>query len=215
MWLVWGPVGPGSRERELPGSSRTNPQLSPAPLLHRRSVVVFDLDGTLLDSDDALLAPFRALGVDLAEVRMGSVVGAECARLGVSVDDYVARYDTAAVQPFSGVSELLAGLSRWAICSNKHQTSGRAELTRLDWCPEAALFTDAFDGGPKAVGPVLEALGISALQAVYVGDTDTDRRCAREADVPFVLAAWNPRAVAEPGDIVLYEPAELLDLLRG
>jgi phosphoglycolate phosphatase-like HAD superfamily hydrolase len=178
-------------------------------------VVVFDLDGTLLDSDDALLAPFRALGVDLADVRMGSVVGEECERLGVSVEDYVALYDPSSVEPFAGVEELLAGLLRWAVCSNKHPVSGQAELARLGWEPEVAMFTDAFGGGPKSAGPVLERLGVPSRDAIYVGDTATDRRCAGEADLPFVLAAWNPRAVAAPGDIVLHEPAGLLELLRG
>ena len=176
-------------------------------------MIVFDLDGTLLDSDEALLAPFRSLGVDLADVRMGSVVGEECERLGVSVDEYVGLYDVTAVRPFPGVDELLSGLGRWAVCSNKHPASGRAELARLGWEPEVALFTDAFGGGQKAARPVLEALGVSSGDAVYVGDTGTDRACARDAELPFVLAAWNPRAVAAEGDVVVHDPVELLALL--
>jgi phosphoglycolate phosphatase-like HAD superfamily hydrolase len=175
-----------------------------------RSVVVFDLDGTLLDSDAALLAPFAAMGIDLGDVRMGSVVGAECARLGVDVDDYVTRYDTEVVQPFDGVGELLAGVGRWAVCSNKHPRSGHAELARLGWHPEVAMFTDAFDGGPKAVAPVLAALGVDPDDAVFVGDTAHDRATASTAGVPFVLAGWNPRAEAADGDIVVRRPQDLL-----
>lgn len=188
--------------------------LSGAAALAGREVVVFDLDGTLLDSDDELLAPFAAMGVDLADVRMGSVVGAECARLGVDVDEYVTRYDTDAARPFPGVEDLLAGLVRWAVCSNKHPVSGRAELARLGWEPEVAMFTDAFGGGPKEVTPVLEALHASPREALYVGDTDHDRVSAARAGVPFVLAAWNPRTAASEGDVVVEHPAELLSLLR-
>lgn len=184
-----------------------------AVTLRGRTVVIFDLDGTLLDSDAALLAPFAALGVDLADVRMGSVVGAECARLGVDVEDYVNRYDVEAVDPFDGAEALLAGLDRWALCSNKHPVSGRAELARLGWAPEVAYFTDAFDGGPKALGPVIDAMGVSAADVVFVGDTAHDRACAVAAGVPFVLAGWNPRAEAATGDVVLDHPEDLLELL--
>ena len=61
-----------------------------APRLAR--VVVFDLDGTLLDSDEALVAPFLALGVEREAIGFGEPVGEACRRLGVRVDDYVARY---------------------------------------------------------------------------------------------------------------------------
>ena len=70
----------------------------------------------------------------------------------------MAAYDTEVVQPYPGAAELVARLDRWAVCSNKHQDSGRAELARLGWQPEVALFTDAFDG-PKALAPVLERHG--------------------------------------------------------
>lgn len=173
---------------------------------------VFDLDGTLLDSDAALTDAFVALGVPAGSVTYGHVLADECRRLGLAVDDYVAAYDTAAARPFPGVEELVAGLDRWALCSNKHPASGRAELARLGWRPEVALFADAFDG-PKCLGPVLEALGVAADDVAFVGDTAHDRRSAAEAGVPFGLAAWNPRARAEPGEAVLSEPGAVVPWL--
>jgi HAD superfamily hydrolase (TIGR01549 family) len=177
-------------------------------------VAVFDLDGTLLDSDRALVAAFVALGVAEERVSFGHVLADECARLGLSVDDYLAAYDETLAQPFAGASALVAGLDRWAVCSNKHAHSGRAELARLGWAPEVALFNDAFDG-PKRLEPVLDALGLGADQIVFVGDTAHDRACAAEVGARFALAGWNRRAVAEPGEVVLARPAELADLLEG
>jgi phosphoglycolate phosphatase-like HAD superfamily hydrolase len=176
------------------------------------SIAVCDLDGTLLDSDAALLAPFLALGVPAERIGFGRPVDEECVRHGVSVDDYLARYDTEVVQPFPGVAEVVARLDRWAVCSNKHPVSGRAELTRLRWHTEVALFTDAFDG-PKTLGPVLTALGVGPPEVVFLGDTAHDRACARDAGATFALAAWNPRARPEVGDIVLARPEQLLELL--
>jgi phosphoglycolate phosphatase-like HAD superfamily hydrolase len=177
--------------------------------------VLFDLDGTLLDSDLALLAPFAALGVSDADLPpLGLPLGAACERAGISVADYLDRYDTAQAQPFAGVDAMVRQLDRWAVCSNKERSSGRAELERLGWSPTVALFSDDFDGAPKALDPVLLALELLPADAVFIGDTDHDRACARLADVAFALAGWNPRTVAEPDDLVLTEPAEVLALLR-
>lgn len=170
-------------------------------------IPVFDLDGTLLDSDAALVAPFVALGVPPDRVTFGHVLADECARLGIGLDDYLAAYDTDAAPPFPGVADLVAGLGRWAVCSNKHPTSGWAELERLGWTPEVVLFADAFSG-PKHLGPVLEALGVGPADVVFVGDTDHDRACAATLGVPFGLAAWNPRTRARPGDELLATPAD-------
>jgi phosphoglycolate phosphatase-like HAD superfamily hydrolase len=95
------------------------------------------------------------------------------------------------------------------VCSNKHPVSGRAELARLGWTPEVACFTDAFGGGPKRLAPVLGALDLRGDQVLFVGDTGHDRACAVEAGARFALAAWNPRTVPEPGDVVLATPAAL------
>ena len=58
-----------------------------------RRLPIFDLDGTLLDSDEALVAPFLSLGVARDDIGFGEPVDEACRRLGVSTDDYVARYD--------------------------------------------------------------------------------------------------------------------------
>ena len=175
----------------------------------RPTVAVCDLDGTLLDSDAALVAPFLALGVTEDAIGRGRPVEEECARHGVAVERYIDLYDTTVVRPYPGVDALVAGLGRWAVCSNKHPVSGRAELARLGWRPEVALFTDAF-AGPKRLRPVLDALGVDAGEIVFLGDTDHDRTCAAEVGAAFALAAWNPLAVPQDGDIVLDRPEALL-----
>lgn len=178
----------------------------------KRRIAIFDLDGTLLDTDAALAGAFVALGVPAEDVTFGHTLVDECNRLGISVEAYLDAYDTSSARPFPGVDELLGRLDRWALCSNKVGRSARIELARLGWRPEVALFAEDF-GGPKRLGPVLAALAADAEDVIFVGDTDHDRRCAREVGVTFALAAWNPRAAPLADDVALGHPAELLELL--
>jgi HAD superfamily hydrolase (TIGR01549 family) len=178
------------------------------------ALVLFDLDGTLLDTDEALRGAFVALGVAPEAVTFGHVLADECARLGLSLEAYLDAYDTDIARPFPGVEAMLAQLPSWALCSNKHPVSGHAELERLGWEPVGAWFADAF-GGPKRLDVVLDALDLDAAGVVYVGDTDHDREAAAAVGCRFVLAGWNPRVRARPGDEVATTPAEVLRAAAG
>ena len=162
------------------------------------------------------MLPFVALGVPRGEITFGHVLVDECARLGISLDEYLDAYDMGAARPFDGVDALLGELGarrvRWSVCSNKVKRCGLAELDRLGWRPEVALFAEDF-GGPKRLGPVLDAMRVDGSGVVFVGDTAHDRACASEVGARFALAGWNPRAASGDGDAVLASPAELLALL--
>ena len=177
-------------------------------------IPVFDLDGTLLDSDDALVAPFLALGVPAERVPFGLPLADACALVGVTVEDYLGAYDSGFAAPFPGVSEMIAALPRWAVCSNKLGTYARREIESLGWRPDVALFAEEF-GGPKRLQPVLDALDAGPAEVFFVGDSEYDRQCARDAGVRFGLAGWNARAPVRSGDVVLNEPADLLRLLEA
>lgn len=176
-------------------------------------VPVFDLDGTLLDSDEALVAPFVASGVAVEDVHRGRPLAEECAAHGVAVADFLAAYDTDAAPPFPGVEAMLAEVGEWGACSNKHPESARAELARLGWSPAAAHFAGDDHTG-KDLGRVIRDLGVGPDDAVFVGDTEHDRLAARMAGCTFVLAAWNPRVEATGEGLVAHHPSEVPALLR-
>ena len=177
-------------------------------------LVVFDFDGTLVDSDEALLVPFDQMGIDRSDVVMGSAVAEECERLAISMQAYVDAYDTEIVQPYVGVPELLTSLPRWAVLSNKHPDSAIAELVRLQWQPEALMCADAFGWAHKSLVPMLEALALTPRDVVMVGDSAGDLRCATEVGCRFIWAGWNARvAAASPTGEVAGTPGELLSAL--
>ena len=173
--------------------------------------MIFDLDGTLIDSDTALVETFLRLGVPRHEISFGHAIEVECARLGLTVDDYIEAYDDEATQPYPGVSDMLAGVGEWSICSNKARASAHAELVRFRWRPRAAMFADDFGGRPKELGPLLDLLGVEPATVVFIGDTDHDEHCARHAGTDFRWAGWNPRVPAGPD--VLAQPSDVLSLL--
>ena len=177
----------------------------------RFEIAAFDLDGTLLDSDQALIEPFVFLGVPRDEISFGHPIEVECARLGLDVADYAAAYDENAAKPFAGVEKLIDGLESWGVCSNKTRSSATAELSRLGWRPTVALFADDFGGAPKELGPVIDRLGVAPERVLFVGDTAHDLRCADDVGAGFRWAGWNPRVVAD--DRVLDQPADVLELL--
>ena len=187
-------------------TQQTHPRPTASP------VAVFDLDGTLIDSDAPLLGAFEALGVPAESVTWGHVVADECQRLGISLQEYLEAYDLNAAQPFDGAAELVEALDRWGVVSNKHPDLGYPELQRLGWTPEVALFSDAFDG-PKQLGPALTAMGLDAHNVLFVGDTSHDRACAHGVGARFAWAGWNPRATPDSGDTVLTHPAQVLEVL--
>lgn len=181
----------------------------------RYDAVVFDFDGTLVDSDDALVDAFVALGVPRSTITFGHAIAEECQRLGLDLDAYAAAYDEEVVKPYPGVDEVVAHLGRWAVCSNKHPRSATAELQRLGWTPEVVMCADAFDWAHKTLGPVLRALDLAPARVAMVGDTEGDLRCALDAGCNMYWAGWNPRVPASvPEGVRLETPAQLLDLYR-
>ena len=180
-----------------------------------RLVPLFDFDGTLVDSDVALTAPWHALGVDPDRSRRSACRSVEaCERAGVTVAAYLEHYDIAGRPPFPGVVELLVQPRSVGPGVEQGAASGRRELERLGWTPEVALFSDDFGGAREAARPAARQLDLTADEVVFVGDTAHDRACAAAVGARFALAGWNPCAGRRrTGRLVLLAPSDLLDLL--
>lgn len=182
--------------------------------------VIFDLDGTLIDSAPAILASFRAafeaagrepavaidesiIGPPLAEtlaLLSGSRDAATIADLGAR---FAAVYDTTgllATEPYPGVGDMLHRLAaegrRLHIATNKRIVPTRKILAHLGWdglfetVYALDLFTPRLPDKAAMIGRLLADRGIPAEEAVYVGDREEDGLSADANRLPFLAATW-------------------------
>lgn len=192
-------------------------------------VLVWDLDGTLVDSVDDLatalnnvLRPRNLPLADRAEVTRLVGNGArvllerafaaraapfEDEALDAFLLDYTA-HAAVLTQPFPGVRDALATMADagwvFAVCTNKPEGAARALLDALGLTP---LF-QAIGGGdsfptrkpdPAHLLSTLHAVGASSREAVMVGDHENDVVAARGAGLPCIFAGWGYGPLAMAG----------------
>ncbi|MBQ9058561.1 MAG: HAD-IA family hydrolase [Atopobiaceae bacterium] len=118
--------------------------------------------------------------------------------------------------PYSGVAELLgrlkaAGIKRAVVSNKPHECVQRVMNHYFEDLCEFCL--GAHDGlarkpAPDGVYRALHALGITDVsEAVYVGDSEVDVACARNAGLDCVIVSWGFRDVEALKD----EPVTIVD----
>lgn len=187
------------------------------------SSVLFDLDGTLLDTLDDLAAAVNhalcAVGLPRRtrpEVRaflgngiralMRRAVGESCSdeMAGRAFEAFRLHYLAHCMErtrPFDGVPALLgrlraAGVAT-AIVSNKADEAVQLLRRRFfDGQIEVAVGESATvrrKPSPDAIFRALELVGCPPAEAVYVGDSEVDLEAARNAGIPCVTVLWGFR----------------------
>lgn len=185
--------------------------------LVRYGTVLFDLDGTLVDSGAMILASFQhatrtVLSREIPEHELLSAVGGpglreqmeaiDPARVEELIDVYSAHnaglHDE--LQPCAGILDALERLSaegrRLAVVTAKRRTTLALAFEVL---PELRRFFDVTVGAedttrhkpnPEPLLLALERLGANADDAVYVGDSPFDIQAAKAAQVGSVAVTW-------------------------
>ena len=180
------------------------------------SAIVFDLDGTLVDSAPDIQAAANKMleSEGLAPLDLPTVIGfignglpklverAMRAR-GLPMDRHgaltartLAFYDaesTARTQPYPGLATALEDLRgqgfALAVCTNKPGAPARDILAQLD----LARYFDAVIGGDTLPvkkpdpAPLRAAFEALGRKGLYVGDSEIDAETAQRAGVPFLL----------------------------
>ncbi len=182
-------------------------------------VVLFDLDGTLIDSIPLIVASMRhafaghprapsvadwvaLIGTPLdGMIRRWAIDEEDVARLKERYKEHQWAHHDAMVRPFPGVPELLATLTsrgvRMALVTSKLTPSARRSLEFLGLLGHFELLvgleaTERHKPHPDPVLHAIERLGADPRHAAFVGDSPHDIEAGNAAGVPTIAVLWGP-----------------------
>ena len=186
-------------------------------------LVLFDLDGTLVDSAvdlvnalNVILAREGRPALTLAQLRPVVSKGGR-AMLGVGFPELDAAQREAFLQPFldvyadavahhstpfDGVADVLGAIeasgSRWGIVTNKPAYLAEGVVATMGWRDRCAILLGGDSLPRKKPEPdqllhACAALQVPPSRCVYVGDDERDIVAARNAGMASVAALWGYR----------------------
>ncbi|RMF39471.1 MAG: phosphoglycolate phosphatase [Alphaproteobacteria bacterium] len=181
-----------------------------------RARIVFDLDGTLIDSAPDLHAvandllrregagditldqarSFIGEGTSVFVARMRAAAGIPDSEQDRLLAGFLAAYEGAVglTRPYPGVPEALEALRqaghRLGLCTNKPAAPAHAVLRHLGLAGflDCVIAGDSLPERKPDPAPLQAALAaLGDGRPVYVGDSEIDAETARRAGVPFLL----------------------------
>jgi len=190
----------------------------------RPVAVLFDLDGTLVDSIELLVASMeysfegRALRPPLEEwiALIGTPLDKMLARWAVDDDDVLllrARYREHQLAKHDEMLKLYPGMVETvralhaaghplAVVTSKLEYGARRALkfAQIEDCFDVVVGIDATSKHkpePEPVWYALEKLGVARERAMFVGDSTHDMEAGRAAGVTTVAVLWGPYTKAQ------------------
>jgi len=182
--------------------------------------IIFDLDGTLIDSAPSILSGFEHVlkvnGIEPLIPLVSSVIGPPLVptlkmlsgiedekKLQAMATDFKYYYDLEGCtlsQPYEGVSEGLKALAKTGvnlhIATNKRFSPTQNIAKHLGW---SGIFSSiytldkagaSFKSKSEMIEGQLKDFGMSAGQTIYVGDRVEDMEAASSNKVGFIGVSW-------------------------
>lgn len=189
--------------------------------------VLFDLDGTLLDSAPDMLATANAMLSDRGRapitlqalrpvVSKGSraMVSVAFPELGQAerdalVPEFLRRYEALIGQHavlFDGIAGMLDALDAagcvWGIVTNKPEYLARLIVPQLGWDSRCRVLIGGDTLAQRKPHPLpllaaAERMGVASATCIYVGDDERDIIAANAAGMASVAALWGYRLDAD------------------
>ena len=195
----------------------------PPPNSHH---IVFDLDGTLIDSSPSILAAFKGaflkanlqpmkpltpeiIGPPLKETLKNLLGENDAEKIDELAEFFKESYDSEGykqTQVFAGVEHLLAELSKTKplyIATNKRIKPTLLIIEHLGWQQyfRGVYALDMLEAAAKnkaeLIAYVLKTQSIKTDEAIYIGDRVEDKKAALANNLDFCYAKWGYDAEAD------------------
>ena len=205
------------------------------------STIIFDVDGTLIDTEAAVLSSLQKMlkedfgrEYDQSELKFVLGVPGADALPQLNIQDIARANDRwnhfmkdffSSITVFNGIKELLGDLQNTGV-QQGIVTSKTTQELRDDFVPfglsaylpyvVCADDTKKHKPNPEPLLKFLEISGAKAETSIYIGDTIYDYECARDAGVDFALALWGCRQQHSHinAKYKLEQPQHLLELIK-
>ncbi len=200
--------------------------------------VVFDVDGTLIDTEDAIvggiLAFARAHGVNdydydyIKKHCFGAVPQEAFARIGLGEffaegNSFVNHrmYVERRARLYEGTEQLLAQLRRrgvsLAVCTARPGFEFDVDplFPRIAHYFDVVMSNEYADEPKPSPAPLqkyLAEFSLDPCEVLYVGDAETDESCAHGAGVAFALAGWGAADRSLRHEYLFERPEQLLSV---
>ncbi|BAY63964.1 phosphoglycolate phosphatase [Calothrix brevissima NIES-22] len=208
-----------------------------------QKVIIFDFDGTIADTLDALVGIANRLALEFGYVQISPQ---ELALLRNLTSREIIKYSGISVlkipflvkkvkselknkihefKPISGIQEALIELKQHGYKLGIITSNSQDNVTEFLKINELASLFDFIYSGVTIFGKttiinnVLRQKQIKPQQVIYVGDETRDIEASKKANIKVIAVGWgfnSPEVLAkQKPDFLIHHPSELLNVVRS